>query len=451
MGIAQSLIIFILCLGPICSYAAIPSRDSSAIPFFRSQNSQFPSGQSTLAALRNSALRSEEKHDFQVQWNKNTYRLRGHNITRDIQLSRHVKLLAKSPLFSKKDSRTPPLRLLQKEEIAQLIQLDDSWAQVLLPDGLVAYTYSQEIKPHFEDMGYALNFITTRLRQSPSMDSASLLEIPRGEKFIVEKFENAFIQITYANKKGYAPLDHFVLKADFATWAFSKSLGWSEIKYRQNSKFFLKSGKQLDLNEVQAMVTKPTWGMVTATEDTGPVLRSRVEIEKIEHNLWTLSRLKGHGEVWWKNPEFRMSPQPQIVTQNLKVSELLKKEIYSIAFADKKSIAGLLSSDGIYLSHDGENWNKLESFGDKNHPVAIHPDGPWFVGSHISLNQGKTFEPFVRWDQLAQSIEEKTGRAAKKITITKIEPLKDKRIQLHLDLGYETITMRAEIGRWHWQ
>jgi hypothetical protein len=185
---------------------------------------------------------------------------------------------------------------------------------------------------------------------------------------------------------------------------------------------------------------------------TGPSVRSRVEITNNGAHIWNLSLLDGHGPVWWQSGSSESAKSNAAIQNGLQITTeaLLKREVHSVAFASSKSLKGLASAGGIFRTEDGKNWTQLPMFEDKNYPVSIHPEGVWFVGSYRSFDEGKTFEPYIKWDRLAEQIQSSIHKAPRHLRITEIEPLAHSRVRILVDTGVQKLKMQAHFLSHEW-
>jgi hypothetical protein len=297
-----------------------------------------------------------------------------------------------------------------------------------------------------EDTGVFMNLIDTYLRADAKIPSTIMTTIPRLHRFKVLAIEKGFIKIQYNNLTGFADINHFASRADFAQIAFHKKEKWQHIRYRENDQLVTKDGKRFPITEFIGFLPNLSRGVVVEPEDSnGPQIRSQVEIKKPEAHIWGISSIEGHGEVWWKKTDLLLGDEPSTAT-TISTDELLKKEIFSIAFENKNSVKGLVSAEGIYKTDDGINWVKIPDFGKQNFPLSIHPNGTWFIGPFKSTDKGKTFEPFIRWDMIAEAIESAYHRNPKILKLTQIESLSQSQVQISVETGLQKVKLRNSLN-----
>jgi hypothetical protein len=224
------------------------------------------------------------------------------------------------------------------------------------------------------------------------------------------------------------------------------------VTHREGAFVRTKSGEKIKLSAVRAYSANPAKGIVMQNDPTvRPPLRAHVLVRKTEATLWGVSRLDGHGDVWWKKESIVLQDKPQRATW-LTTEELLERDLFSYALTkDTKAPRGLASAKGIWKTEDGLKWTKLPEFGDQDLPVSIHPAGAWFVGTQQSGDEGKTFEPFIRWDSLTRTVEESLQRPPKFLRLQRIEALPSAQVEILVDTGVRRLSLRSPLHAQAWR
>lgn len=438
------------------TWAALATDADSALSFFRNKNSLFPSGQVSRTTLEQNLLRSETEIAFRTSWDKKEYLMQGEQILRDIQVARFVETTGSAALLSVDRSDAPSVKTLAAKTVLEILEAGDYWARVKEKNSTAqGWLPLHLLQARHDDTGVFSNLVETSLRETPSAQGKVLATLPRRQRVIPLEITKSFLKIHYGNRTGYADITHFVSRADFANLAYHAKKNWVTVLYRNNDVIITQKGETLPLKELMGFVANTHRGIVTKPDGFyGPPLRARVEIIKPEAAIWGVSKIDGHGEVWWKKTDLlaenRKPAAEKSTAATLTTDELMKREIYSIAFESKDSLRGLVSSEGIYRTEDGVTWTAIPQFGKKNYPVSIHPNGTWFVGSYKSSNHGKSFEPFIRWDSIAHAIESAYHTNPKILRLTQIEALPESRVLIHVDTGSRSIKLRSLIGDFHW-
>ncbi|MFS4459785.1 hypothetical protein [Bdellovibrio sp. HCB2-146] len=436
---------------PFQGHAALSTDAEKAVSFYRSSLSLFPSGQVSRTSLESKTTRAELDLSFQTSWDHKTFQLQGDQILRDIQVTKNAETKSSVQILSMNRRDAMPVAMLAAKTQVEILDTDSYWARVQVKDkkeqGWMPLHHLQALH---DDTGIFINVIDTFLRTEPRLPSVVITTIPRLRRIEPLSFEKGFLKVKYEDHIGYADINHFVGKADFANLAYHTKKGWLPILHRNNDFAVTPKGSLLPLSEIKGYVTNGTRGIVVRAEKAyGPQLRSRVEITKTDACIWGVSNLDGHGEVWWKMKDLLL-PETSLGKSSLTTDELMKREIYSIAFESKNSVKGVVSAEGVYRTEDGLTWTEIPQFGKQNYPVSIHPSGVWYVGSFRSTNKGASFEPFIRWDQIAEAIESAFHRNPKILRLTQIDALPNAQVQIHVDTGIKQVKLRSSLAGGTW-
>lgn len=432
--------------------AILATDANSAVSIYLNKNSRFSSGQVSRSELESKQISSETEVSYDATWDHKNYTLQADQILRDIQVARFVVTTQKTSLYSLNRSDSSVIKNWPAEKELEITAVDDLWARVKDKDSnLQGWLPLNSVQSTHTDPGVFVNLIDTYIRKSPDNQSDVLTTLPRHRRVIPLEISKQFIKINYENQTGYVDITHFISRADFASLAFVPGKNWVTVRYRNNDSIITQFGDAVLLKDVLGYVTNPRRGVVKNAETSyGPPLRARVDILKQEAHVWAQSQIAGHGQVWWKKQELILNTEKPASEATLTTEELLTREIYSIAFENKNSVRGVVSSNGVYRTDDGKIWTLLPQFEKNNYPVSIHPNGTWFVGSYKSRNRGKSFEPFIRWDKIANAIEATHFRNPRYMKLTQIEALPDSKILIHVDTGNRKVKLRSLIGDLNW-
>ncbi len=428
---------------------AVP-QDSIAIPFYRNLQTNFSSGQAPRQELESRLKSQEFHHTLKVSWYKKDFTLEGDQIIREIHCALKARLNQNSPIYQAHQSSSPLLGLLSKDQEVDILEIDGYWAKIQEPfRKTIGWLPQTHLNPKNEDAGIFINLIDTFLRKSPSHESGTITTVPKAQRLKILGYDNGFLKTQYLQHEGYLDLSHLVSRADFAVLAL-KGNQWLKVHHREDQFLVTQDKKKIPLDEISAYNGNPTIGVVINSTGLEPPVRAHVQVMDSEAHQWALSLLPGHGLVWWKKDSIhdtkKSSPPDAFIT----TEELLKKEIFSLALEGSKKVKGLISAQGIYKTEDGIKWTHLKQFENRDLPVSVHPDGVWFVGSFKSSDRGQTFEPFIRWEQLAGLIESHLGRHPRHIRLQKLESLPKGQLQVSVDTGPAHVTLRYSIPNSSW-
>lgn len=429
--------------------------DNKAVSFYRSQQSLFPSGQARRENLEAKILRRDTEPWFRIQWNKKNFEVPGETLIRDLHVTQN--LITKEALELRQEPREDAKKItrLQAQRSLKVLRTNTSWALLQDPQGkLQGWAPLYKLSAPVEDSGVFLTLVDSFLKKAPNSSAPIITTIPRLQRLLPLGIENNYLRISYQGHVGYLDLANLAGRGDFAMWAYHQNQGWLGISHRENGFLFTVNKQKIPLTNFIAFNPYLNRGIsCQKLSDEAPSIRSRVEIVDNRAHLWALSFLEGHGEVWWRTSELEQQPAPPPSGSHalsLTTEKLIQRELNAVAFA-KNSMKGLASAKGIFRTEDGKTWTELPFFEGKNYPLAIHPDGIWYVGNFRSYDEGKSFEPYIKWDLLAAQIQIGTHRPPRHLRITSIEPLSHSRIRLHVDTGSQKVKMQAHVLSQEWK
>lgn len=391
--------------------------------FFRSPDSLFASGQASHSELAKKKFKEFEEVFFIALKDGRTFKIPYDHMIRDIDLSTRV-------------GNT------RNGKVGLLIGIKGPWLSVVDGSGKRDWWNLSEVMPVPDDLGLAQNINTILLRKSPNWKAEALSEIRNPTRFRILSIQDNWAEIamfTDLEQKGWVEMGALVTKYDFASFVLPKKGKWTSVKYRQGANLVTGNGSKIKIDEAQAIMTRPDLGMMTKEMESFSLRqRSYMKIQSWESVSWAVSRLPGHGEVFWKTSSLDKQLQSTSVSQTVSYDEVLKRPIFSVAFHPKNPRIGIISAEGIFITEDGITWRKIPQFQNDNLPVAISSEHEFFVGDHRSQDSGKTFKPFLKWEQMATLMESRTHKGPRILRLIKIEPRSDKRVSVEIDNGIKT-------------
>lgn len=399
---------------------------SPAVPFFRSPQSPFPSGQAPFDALLKTENGRVVQNFYLVAKDHREYRLPTEQVLRDLDLSMRAVNLKTS-------------------EVGLLARAKPPWYEWISEDGRHEWLAAEKLAPDPSDLGLAQTIDGESLRQTPDLHSEPIAEVRAGERFQVLGFEKDFVLVQSfesADRRGFLPLLHVLLKIDFANYVLSKKGQWKPFAFREGTSAVLASGsKKWDLDDIKGVLTSASRGLIAREiAEQGLVPRSVVELKKAEWVQWAESDLKGHGRVFWKKQEHGGDLGTPLTA--LSTEEILSKRFVSVATHPSHPEEALVSGQGVYWTRDGKSWTKLPNFRNEDLPVAINARGDLFVGGFVSRDQGKTFLPFLRWQDLTPFLESKR-RLPGLVRLSEIKTPAPDHIQISIDNGVSKIRLEG--------
>lgn len=398
--------------------------NSQEVPFFKSIESQFPSGYTTLENLKKQLVSSQSGQGHFYQWNKIYFSLNDLKPLFATHLSRYVI-----------DNSTGKRYKVLATNI-QSIEVEDNSSQVSKKLPIT------QVHADAYDSGYIITLKDSYLKTSADEKADIQTTIPQGTRLVAESYKDHFALVKYKNYTGYVSLSELMTKYDFASFIYADG-NWYKVKNRDFSVITTSEFKKISLNDIKGMITPDSRGIIASTTQKLPMW-SIIETTKEKFSLWNQSKLKGHGLIWWK--AIPGDERPYFTTD-----ELLKKEVSSVSFHPHNPLKGVLSADGVYMTDDGEHWRKLDQFESFNGPVHYFNDSLIFVGNFRSTDGGNSFENYIQLEKLTSAIEDEYGFTPKKLQVKNIETIFPYKLKIEIETGLRRIKMESPLFTQNWK
>lgn len=378
----------------------------SQIAFFKSKNSQFPSGESNYSRLNENVLfRAQET----VKTENEFYQFGQQKISRSLINPTFAKDLALSSGYA---------------DVGQFMTLNESF-----------------------------------LKEKADVQSLSINKIAENTKLIPLKFENGFVQVMHMGKKGYVDISNCISKFDYAYAVYAphpktKQKQWYYVKSRLFDQIEIYDGSHIYMSKVQGLFTNDKMAIITNKHSQLPMwsrvtLKAQTEKGKLQIAKWNQSFLTGHGLVWWQTKDNLNSNYRDEI---LSIDEILKKEVYSISTHPREPKKSIISiPDGVYLTDDGLNWRPLTQFKNYKGPVYYYNDNLVFVGSYRSTDHAKSFEQYINVQAISSVIKNKIGYNPQSVKIKRIKSEAPSQITIDVDTGFKVLQLQTMIYNQNWE
>ncbi|MES3038627.1 MAG: hypothetical protein V4736_12040 [Bdellovibrionota bacterium] len=406
-----------------------------SIPFFRSQESTFISGEASPRDLEKRVISTKWDLRFDVSKDGKRYLLNDDELGFDIQFARKA-TMTRSFRFQGNE--------ISKDKKVDIEKHEGLWSRILFGDQAM-WVPTQLLEAAADDMGLFRTLRDTPLKKDPSFNSYTLTRVPSLTEFVITQWKNDWLQVRWKNQLGYIHSQDLIGRPDFAKWAFVQGRGWVKVKFRVGSQLQTEDMEKIPLSLIRGYKPFVNRAMVIKQSEGAPPLRSIVQMEARRTDRWNLSLLDFHGPVWWKANVIASSE-----SMDISYDDLLKRNIFAFDYKSGAKPLGLISSDGIYQSADGKSWKKLATFGDQNFPVAVDPAGPLYVGSFRSDDNGKTFEPYIKWEKVYSTLQDRLNRQPPVMRLVGITPAKNS-VEILVDTGIRRMKLRSSSYRQDWQ
>lgn len=397
---------------------------SPAIPFFRSPESRFSSGQARLEDLEEAKIGTQKVSFYQVKKDQKEFNLDAAAVSRDLDLSLMVI-----------NTKTGRSGFIQK--------YNSPWYEVRYDDGQVSWTPAPDLAPQTDDLGLAQVTIAHPFRKTPAWKDHSNHTAMALEKYKVLDFSDKFVHVRSlreTNLEGYLELSNVILKVDFSSFVLTKNQPWRSFSYREGSQLVLSGNKRIELHEAASIMTKPELGILNQSAEPNLVARSTVQIQKGQWTQWSESLLKDHGRVFWQQAFIENSKSKE---NKFNTEDILSRDFFQMSLHPEHQSEAVVSARGVFYTQDGKSWTRLTLFNDENLPVSFGSKGELFVGNFISIDKGVTFKPYLRWEDLTKLIEQKHHKTPGTLKISEIKPLSQDQIKISLDTGIHKIWIQG--------
>lgn len=415
---------------PLAAFAS----SESAVSFYRSPQSLFASGQTSQRSLQKNWLKDSFEFTFLVNKDHRQFWISADKIARDFDLSARVRL------SSGADPR--PYKVIDWKGNAVLVEDFKSGEKKMLDVNL--------IQPDPADLGLAMTLIETQIHSEPNWKSQGFITVPAKTRLRLLGLNDSWAQVALtdghsdnATSLGYVDMNNLLLKMDFASFVLIKG-DWQPFHHRDGDRIFISDSKSVPWQAVQGILTKSHMGVSLCVDDDKRLLiRQSLEILKTQPQTWKVSQLPGHGVVYWMLPQVSDTPVNTNIDGTITTDELLHREITSVAFHPKNPKFGVASAEGIFLTKDGEHWQKISQFKTENHAVSVDSQGRVYVGGLRSQNAGKSFEPYFRWELLASMVESHLKSPSHELRLDSISFSKKDILQIEVSNGSQKLRLAA--------
>ncbi|MEI7973336.1 MAG: hypothetical protein WCH11_03110 [Bdellovibrio sp.] len=341
--------------------------------------------------------------------------------------------------FKDISSRFPSGQRALNELERSLVRKQNRNAHLVRKDGKEFWKERQDLL-FFEDLESkslerARTLFTSELRHAPSEEARVLLNIPPSSDVWILRFGKNFALVRFGEPsgiEGWVSLQKLALRSDFAAFAQDPEGVWKPVQHREFGELVLEDRSRLPLFLSQNFVPRKSFALLSRSH-THFAPGSRVEVLQYSEEAWQISRLPGHGEVYWKYP--RRKPRLGFSTE-----QILAREIYSVSFHPQQAKMGLVAADGIFSTRDGESWHRLDLFQNQNLPVLVNSQGHLFVGHQWSLDGGSSFEPYLKLENLVSLLRPQ----ASTLRLIAIGETSDRSLHVQIQAGSERMDLRID-------
>lgn len=329
-----------------------------------------------------------------------------------------------------------------KSEIWYLIesQFESKWVP---SSNLVFMNFSNSPSPNHQ---YGLiKETTTTLRFNKGWRNSK--PISEGSKITINSIRSDWSCGFDEEKKSICVAsDKVILPIDAAFKIKTISGRWYEVKARKKHLFITIENTFIPISKVLEWIPNNQIAFLRSPiyENSFDLLKNhlipylKIVIKEKEMRKWHQSFLEKHGEVWWQEPNAKKKSDNPIL---LTTEELESRNVFAKATTHLKNLT-LASANGIFISKDNSTWKYLSQFGEDNYPVAIGPRNTLIVGDQISFDEGKNFQNYLKWDQIALQAQTSLKHSPQYLKLQRINFVSPSALELQIETGYKVLIFK---------
>lgn len=451
---------------PIAIVGFCCASHANVVPFFRSLDSRFASGNISSEKLVKNTYKVESQHWIQVvDESGHTGWLEKAHMLSDIDFCSEVEILKQVPLRQgpRVAAGTLPT-ILKAGDRVKVVGREAFWLKVI-KENSVGWIEKSSARSLETDIGYFETQKDLTLKNAMKSSARSILGVAARTKVKPIKFQNGWAQVIVGPRVGYLPVANLASRLNFAQAIMTKDGRWrvfrpqeslmvNEILKINSDPFRRLSFNETALKEFPAKHSR-NLKIVQALENVTRVGESAIR--------WGQGYVQKHGLVWWPidirsiklNGEEELPAHPLERTFNpnrevISTEELFKKRIYDMISSHVTPHLTFASADGLYRSLDGKTWERLKEIREERLPLSIAENETIFAGPFISRDNGESFTPFVKWDRVISLLARKYGAPSNHISLLKVVPLNrdgsEVKIHLKTDSGTEHVLWTQDSG-----
>jgi hypothetical protein len=313
--------------------------------------------------------------------------------------------------------------------------------------------------------GFMIAKSKVNLYEAPRFDKPTKQKLDVGIKFSPLSIQGEFAEIRWNDKKHFVPLHSVLTRIDFAN-SVDFGTGWRKIQFVIGTEVKVSETEFLPFQKIRGIKGDKDLAYVVSSKAnlrSEPHLKSPVKKElsrfsplKIKSEKlvkWAKSKTKADGQIYWvvddhhkpdqetttilaskqtPEPDGELSTPNRLIVKPEKINinpgeittdELFARQIFDMATSPIIPNLVFASASGVFKSLDGQRWQQIDTFEDQNFPLAFADDGILYVGPYKSIDHGNTFEQFIRWDKVLNTLSKSGVQKTRNLSMKKIEVL----------------------------
>lgn len=380
---------------------------AQSTPVYVTPNNPAATGHFDLSLLKKQAIKYDH---FEWLWVRDQKGRSGW-ILKDsallpLDFSRQAVLGKGEAIYANPNNFSLPQKTLPQSQIVTLVQRQRDWYKIVYLEGenkFFGWVRSRYLNPYSKDAGFLFSTKETHLRSKPNGKGQILKTIKPGKAIVPINTKNAWAFVQFEDKKGYIPMTNIKSRLDVA------------LKVR-TAKGYYEPHPALYKQKILEIFSNPVWvgtGAFTIELKEKPEMGSNtlaeispwqsLVLQGYSIKKWGLSHVPHWGQLWWpettveSNVELIESLSPQWTKLNASETYHLVQSpvIPGLRFASAKS--------GVFRSFDGKTWYPIKGF-QHGYPIKVSKNGTLFVADQVSFDHGESFQHYIKWDRVFDSI-----------------------------------------------
>lgn len=404
---------------------AIPISQEPGIPVYLRPESRYPSGFHTrdwLEARTRDSRDAAMQRWFRIQHGGQYGWVAEDHILTSLKISSIARIIRDEPDRSAPSMDALRIRRIQKNSQVIILETTGSWSRGRV---LGESTPNQDswilnealVRDQGNQIERAVVFRETPVRLQAKSSSAPIDRLPRFKEIsiIKMKFADGHQWLEFQTEAGSAWID--------------RQDAWLPVDLADGSVRTLVNGLELRSSPY------PNSDIIKYLQ--GPEILKVIDTKYLR---WGYVKVPEHGFLWWPISDDRDDQPGFIPPMKVTTTDLLNRAIFDMVASEAVPGLRFASAKGIFKSRDGREWSKIPKFEEKNYPLAVAKSGLILVGPYLSRDHGESFEQWIRWDRLVETVKTETGIPPARLRISNVIVINEKPnskdvIEIQLDVG----------------
>lgn len=419
----------------------------SMLPFYKQLDSEYPSGSSSKKNLTQKRVDNFIEKSFEISHRRTHYWVKEDESIgyQNLAISLHCK--AKSALYKSRNTEELPKSFCKPNEKLKVMGFQNARFRVRNEGKRIYWVDENDTYWPNEEMGFAYFPEASYINQ---LNSSAKLWINKSQRIEISHYLKDKLILKFANKTYWIELDKVITPLHLASHLALSNQRWQSFQLKQNKIVFANKSHPLPKKPILKFNSKKFF----VEKNQNLYLRNENQLKKVsqtEHsflskaidekeNFWHISKIKGHGNVFWQDNPFFAKHANRILS-----SDLFKREIFDMASSPVAKDVLFASAGGIFRKETNNEWIKLDFFGDQNLPIHFSKSGRLFIGAHYSDDLGKSFTPYLSLREMALKNKQAKLESIKILEI-KTKDDNGKEISIHLKQGQKERWMNFRVN-----